>query len=44
MQRNLVFLPFIRMPKNVNFSDPTSEVGGSLVFNLSKILTALEKI
>ena len=27
MQRNLVFLPFIRMPKNVNFSDPASEVG-----------------
>ena len=26
-QRNLVFLPFIRMPKNVNFSDPASEVG-----------------
>merc|ERR1719204_3086621 len=25
IQRNLVFLPFIRMPKNVNFSDPASE-------------------
>ena len=25
IQRNLVFLPFLRMPKNVNFSNPTSE-------------------
>jgi len=25
IQRNLVFLPFLRMPKNVDFSDPASE-------------------
>jgi len=25
IQRNLVFLPFLRMPKNVHFSDPASE-------------------
>lgn len=25
IQRNMVFLPFVRMPKNINFSDPVTE-------------------